>query len=163
MVAGLTFRRIGQMDFQFRTQHPLGRRLLQLPGQRLEIQRPPGASLGDQFIQELVREPILVLPCHTCPLLRRSGYGSTHKNPYRVRTKRPLPLRYHRHRRRSRLPAAKEVLKSRVHNHVRILRTLGDRPLRIFFAMQRDKNLYDPERTLRKAAAAAPLFPLAKR
>ena len=48
----------------------------------------------------------------------------------------------------------KEVLKARGHNHARILRTLGDRLLRIFFAMQRDKTLYDPERTLQKAAAA---------
>lgn len=48
----------------------------------------------------------------------------------------------------------KEVLKARGHNHARILRTLGDRILRIFFAMQRDKTLYDPERTLRKTAAA---------
>ena len=48
----------------------------------------------------------------------------------------------------------KEVLKARGHNHARILRTLGDRLLRIFFAMQRDKTLYDPERTLRKTAAA---------
>ena len=47
----------------------------------------------------------------------------------------------------------KEVLKARGHNHARILRTLGDRLLRIFFAMQRDKTLYDPERTLRKTAA----------
>ena len=48
----------------------------------------------------------------------------------------------------------KEVLKARGHNHARILRTLGDRLLRIFFAMQRDKTLYDAERTLRKTAAA---------
>ena len=48
----------------------------------------------------------------------------------------------------------KEVLKARGHNHARILRTLGDRLLRIFFAMQRDKTLYDPERTLQRAAAA---------
>ena len=48
----------------------------------------------------------------------------------------------------------KEVLKARGHNHARILRTLGDRLLRIFFAMQRDKTLYDPERTLQKATAA---------
>ena len=48
----------------------------------------------------------------------------------------------------------KEALKARGHNHARILRTLGDRLLRIFFAMQRDKTLYDPERTRRKAAAA---------
>ena len=48
----------------------------------------------------------------------------------------------------------KEVLKARGHNHARILRTLGDRLLRIFYAMQRDKTLYDPERTLRKTAAA---------
>ncbi|MDE3260468.1 MAG: IS110 family transposase [Acidobacteriota bacterium] len=47
----------------------------------------------------------------------------------------------------------KEVLKARGHNHARILRTLGDRILRIFFAMQRDRTLYDPERTLRKVAA----------
>ena len=48
----------------------------------------------------------------------------------------------------------KEALKARGHNHARILRTLGDRLLRIFFAMQRDKTLYDPERTLQKATAA---------
>ena len=48
----------------------------------------------------------------------------------------------------------KEVLKARGLNHARILRTLGDRLLRIFFAMQRDKTLYDPERTLHKASAA---------
>ena len=48
----------------------------------------------------------------------------------------------------------KEVLKARGHNHARILRTLGDRLLRIFFAMQRDKTLYDPARTLQKAKAA---------
>lgn len=48
----------------------------------------------------------------------------------------------------------KEVLKARGHNHARILRTLGDRLLRIFFAMQRDKTLYDPERTLQRATAA---------
>ena len=48
----------------------------------------------------------------------------------------------------------KEALKARGHNHARILRTLGDRLLRIFFAMQRDKTFYDPERTLQKATAA---------
>ena len=48
----------------------------------------------------------------------------------------------------------KDVLKARGHNHARILRTLGDRLLRIFFAIQRDQTLYDPERTLRKTAAA---------
>ncbi len=48
----------------------------------------------------------------------------------------------------------KEVLKARGHNHARILRTLSDRLLRIFHAMQRDKTLYDPERTLQKVAAA---------
>ena len=48
----------------------------------------------------------------------------------------------------------KEVLKARGHNHARILRTLGDRLLRIFFAMQRDKTLYDPGRTLQRATAA---------
>ena len=47
----------------------------------------------------------------------------------------------------------KDVLKARGHNHARILRTLGDRILRIFFAMQRDRTLYDPERTLSKTAA----------
>ena len=47
----------------------------------------------------------------------------------------------------------KEVLKARGLNHARILRTLGDRLLRIFYAMQRDRTLYDPERTLRKVAA----------
>ena len=48
----------------------------------------------------------------------------------------------------------KAVLKARGHKHARILRTLGDRLLRIYFAMQRDKTLYDPERTLQKVAAA---------
>ena len=32
--------------------------------------------------------------------------------------------------------------------------TIGDRRLRVFFAMRRDGTLYDPEQTLRKTAAA---------
>ena len=48
----------------------------------------------------------------------------------------------------------KDLLKARGHSYARILRTLGNRLLRLFFAMQRDQTLYDPERTLRKTAAA---------
>ena len=47
-----------------------------------------------------------------------------------------------------------DLLKARGHSYARILRTLGNRLLRLFFAMQRDQTLYDPERTLRKTAAA---------
>ena len=48
----------------------------------------------------------------------------------------------------------KEQLKARGLKYARILRTIGDRRLRVFFAMRRDGTLYDPEQTLRKTAAA---------
>ena len=48
----------------------------------------------------------------------------------------------------------KEELKARGIKYARILRTIGDRRLRVFFAMRRDGTLYDPEQTLRKTAAA---------
>ena len=48
----------------------------------------------------------------------------------------------------------KEILKDRGLKYARILRTIGDRRLRVFFAMRRDGTLYDPERTLRNTATA---------
>ena len=51
VVAGLAFGRIGQMDIHLCAQYARGQGLLQLRGQRLEIQCAARSSLRNQLIQ----------------------------------------------------------------------------------------------------------------
>ena len=78
VVAGFALARIGQMDVHLRAQHALGQGLLQFPGQGLEVQCPAGTTFGNQFIQQLTRDAVVVLLCHTFLLSNSSWYGSGH-------------------------------------------------------------------------------------
>ena len=81
MVASLSSGRVAEMNVHLSTQHALGQGLLQLRGQGLEIQGSAGPSLGNHLIQQLARDAVVVLLCHTLLLSTSSWYGlSTHNS-----------------------------------------------------------------------------------
>ena len=68
------------MNVHLSTQHALGQGFLQLRGQGLEIQGSASPTLCNQLIQQLARDAVVVLLCHTFLLSNSSWYGSDTQN-----------------------------------------------------------------------------------